>query len=81
MSLIMPIMINNTTIGALTISRTEKLRNNKKNDVHHYEWELYMKGGETLRGTRESESYAGTVEHAYSDGAVQLLKKVLEQIP
>ncbi|AER26129.1 hypothetical protein SSEA_SKINNY_90 [Mycobacterium phage Skinny] len=81
MSLIMPIMINNTTIGALTIHRTQRLRNNRKDDVHTYEWELFMKGGKTLRGERDAESYAGTVEHSYSAGAVELIKKVMAQIP
>ncbi len=79
MSLIMPIMINDTTIGALTIRRTERL--DKRKAAHPYEWELCMKPGRTLRGTRPEEQYAGTVEHVYEDGAVQLLKKVLEQIP
>ncbi|AEK10008.1 hypothetical protein FDH96_gp097 [Mycobacterium phage Rey] len=79
MSLIMPIMINDTTIGSLVVGRTERL--GKKNATHHYEWELFMKEGRTLRGTRPSEQYAGTVEHVYEDGAVQLLKKIMEQIP
>ncbi|QUU29286.1 hypothetical protein SEA_SLIMJIMMY_85 [Mycobacterium phage SlimJimmy] len=81
MSLIMPIMINDTTIGSLVIRRTEKLRNNRRNDVHLYEWELSMKGGKTLRGEREPEIYAGAVEHSYSAGAVELIKKVMAQIP
>jgi hypothetical protein len=76
---IMPIMINDTTIGALTIGRTERL--DKRNAAHPYEYELYMKPGRTLRGTRPGEQYAGTVEHVYEEGAVQLLKKVFADIP
>lgn len=79
MPVIMPIMINNTTIGALTISRLERL--GKKNAAHQYEWELYIKEGRTLRGTRPEERYTGTVEHVYEEGAVELLKKVVAQIP
>lgn len=80
MSLIVPIMINSTTIGALVINRTEKLRSGK-GDTHHYQWELAMNGGKTLRGERGPEYYGGTIEHSYSDGAVQLIKKVFAQIP
>ncbi|QSM01136.1 hypothetical protein SEA_NANOSMITE_91 [Mycobacterium phage Nanosmite] len=79
MSLIMPIMINDTTIGALTIRRTERL--GKKKSTHPYEWELFMKEGRTLRGSRPEEHFSGTVEHVYEDGAVKLIQKVLEQIP
>lgn len=76
----MPILINDRTIGSLVIRRTEKLRNGN-NDVHHYEWELTMLGGKTLRGNRAPEMYAGQVEHSYADGAVELIKTVVAQIP
>ena len=80
MSLVMPIFIGDATIGALTIGRTTRLRNGS-NDVHTYNYELHIKAGKTLRGNRPEESHAGSVEHSYADGAVELIKKVFAQIP
>jgi len=78
-SVYLPIMINETTIGCLQIRRTERLRNGK-DDVHTYEWNLHVNGGKTLRGERGPESYSGTVEHSYGDGVVELARKVFAQL-
>lgn len=77
MALIMPIMINDTTIGALTVRRTERL---DKRETYLYEYDLFFKGGETLRSPRPEEQHRGTVEHNYRDGAGVLIKKVLEAV-
>lgn len=77
MSLILPIMINTTTIGALTIRRIDCL---KGGGEHAYEWELQMNDTPDLRGTRRGQTQAGYIAHRYDDGAVQLIKKVMEQI-
>lgn len=77
MSLIMPIMINDTTIGALTIGRMQELRGGGE---HGYQWELFMKDKPDLRGNRRPQSAAGVVAHRYDDGAIELIKKVVAQL-
>lgn len=77
MALIMPILINDTTIGGLTIVRTEML---DKREFYTYNYELVFNGGMTLRGDAHAAHYSGSVTHGYRDGAGVLIKKVLEDI-
>lgn len=73
----MPIRINETTIGALTIQRIDKL---KGGGEHAYQWELQMNDKPDLRGTQRPQQQFGVIAHRYDDGAVALIKKVMEKI-
>lgn len=78
MSLIMPIMINDSTIGALTIHRLKMFDGHGE---YEYEWELCMHDKPDLMGNRRPYYTGGTVVHSYADGALALIKKVMEYVP
>lgn len=74
----MPIRINETTIGCLTIGRLSPLGDER--DEYQYIWELAMNDAPDLRGRTRPDVQRGNVRHDYNDGAVALIKKVMEQI-
>lgn len=69
MALTVPIMVNNQRIGGIAIQRTAPFHADI--DVYHYKWEIHMDGDAPCH-------YRGSVEHTYSDGALELIRKVLD---
>ena len=78
MSLILPIMVHSKTIGALTISRMELLE--PGGGEYTYTYELCMNDTPDLLGKRRPQIAEGVVKHNYTDGAVELIKKVAARL-
>lgn len=73
MSLIVPIMVNDTTIGNIVIHRTIPLKDGL--DVYPYDWVVEMNGNSNHALLKAS---GVQLWHNYSDGALELLRKVLD---
>jgi hypothetical protein len=72
--MLLPIMINNTTIGAIYMRRQDEL--SALREVYRYEWEVTL----NPKSVGENVFHAsGELEHRYSDGALVLTAKVLKE--
>lgn len=76
MSLIVPVYVNNTKVGEVTITRQEELKSVRQ--VHTYHWDAKFK---PLNGNgRPAAKWVqtgGTVKHRYDRGWAALVAKVL----
>jgi hypothetical protein len=69
--ILMPIMLNQSTIGAVYARRLDKRTPGR--DVYVYEWEVTLEGGPT-----PTHAQGTGLAHNYNDGALVLFAKILK---
>lgn len=70
MTLRVPIMVGDQQIGLIAIGRTAQ--RHADIDLYHYRWEVDIDGGPAPTHLK------GGLDHNYSDGALELIRKVLD---
>ncbi|MBF4194599.1 hypothetical protein [Mycolicibacterium phlei] len=79
MSLIVPIFVNSTQVGEITITRTEPLKD--ATSLHTYMWHARYRPLNADGAPADDVVYkGGTVTHRYDRGWSALLAKVLVQL-